>query len=184
VRRTAAVLLLAALLSAAGAALAGPAMACSCTTAETAAHVARADAIFTGRLVSREVSGGSSSADPALHVFAVAAVWKGEAAAQQGVVSAASGASCGLELQGEGPFVVFATRSGDGLAADLCGGTAAWSAAIEGELSALTRRAVPQEPAPGAAGDELPGGVPWVWVTLAAAALAGAGVVARRWGTR
>ena len=51
-----------------------------------------------------------SSDDPALHVFAVDGVFKGEVHELQGVVSAADGASCGLELSGDGPFVVFATR--------------------------------------------------------------------------
>ena len=90
--------------------------------------MSRADAVFLGRLVSREVSGGSVSSDPALHVLAVTEVYKGSAYAEQGVVSAASGGSRGLELTGEGPLAVFATRSvdvaGDQYRADLCGGTA------------------------------------------------------------
>jgi hypothetical protein len=68
--------------------------------------LSRADAVFLGRLVSREVSGGSVSSDPALHVLAVTEVYKGSAHAEQGVVSAASGGSRGLELTGEGPLAV------------------------------------------------------------------------------
>jgi hypothetical protein len=43
---------------------------------------------------------------PALHVFAVDTVFKGTAHEQQGVVSPMSGATCGLELAGEGPFAL------------------------------------------------------------------------------
>ena len=37
-------------------------------------------------------------------------VYKGEAKAKQSVVTAREGASCGLELTGRGPFLVFATK--------------------------------------------------------------------------
>jgi hypothetical protein len=39
------------------------------------------------------------------------------------VTSQASGASCGVEITGPGPFVVFAQEAPTGLTADLCGGT-------------------------------------------------------------
>ncbi len=113
VRRGLLALLLAALFSAAGVLLASPASACSCAgDADTAQYFADADAVFTGTLLSRTVSHPDwptmSSADPALDVFATDTVFKGEVHEQQGVVSAAEGASCGLELSGDGPFVVFA----------------------------------------------------------------------------
>jgi hypothetical protein len=64
-----------------------------------------------------------SSGDPALHVFTVDMVFKGDVHQQHGVLSADMGASCGLELSGHGPFIVFARRpadvAGDQYAADL-----------------------------------------------------------------
>jgi hypothetical protein len=168
VRRTAVTLLLSSLLMAAGLLVASPASACSCVGGTTEQFLDRADAVFTARLVSREEPRGTiiSSADPALHVFAVDTVFKGTAHEEQGVLSPVSGATCGLELVGEGPFVVFATRSTDlggesfaTLAADqyaafLCGGTAPLTPALEAELTALSPPSAPTEetPLPGAGG--------------------------------
>lgn len=167
-RRTVVILLLGAVLSAVGVLVAAPASACSCATQTTAEYLGAADTVFVGRLVSREVqrsgpaiSSGSgpaiSSGDPALHVFAVETVYKGDAHEQQGVVSADSGASCGLELHGDGPFLVFATRSTDlpegQYMANLCGGTTVLTPDLRAELAALT--AVPIEPSE--ARDPLPG---------------------------
>jgi hypothetical protein len=176
VRRSTTILLAALVLLLAGWVMAPPASACSCAGGTTADHLDRADTVFTGRLLSREVAGGSSSTDPALHVFAVESVWKGSARAEQGVVSASSGASCGLELSGEGPFLVFATRTGSALAAGLCGGTAPWTPDLEADLAALSTTATPHDPEPGAAGTALPGGGSWSRVLLGAAGLAAAGV--------
>ncbi|NEK59522.1 hypothetical protein GCU56_16820 [Geodermatophilus sabuli] len=189
-RRTTTCLLAACVLLLAGWVWAPAASACSCVGGTTAEHVERADVVFSGRLLSREVAGGSSSSDPALHVFAVETVWKGTAASEQGVVSAASGASCGLELDGDGPFLVFATTAPDlptgQLAAGLCGGTARLAADLTSEVAAATGRG-PEEPGPGAVGTDLVGGPSgWaVWVgavvaTLTVAALAVTGELRRR----
>jgi hypothetical protein len=168
VRRAAVTLLLSGLLMAAGLLVASPASACSCAGGTTQEFLDRADAVFTGRLISREEPRGTiiSSADPALHVFAVETVVKGTAHEQQVVLSPVSGATCGLELAGDGPFVVYATRStdlggepfatlaDDQYAAFLCGGTAPLTPALEAELAALTPSPAPSKgtPLPGAGG--------------------------------
>ena len=162
-RRTVVTLLLGAVLSAVGVLVAAPASACSCATLTTEEYLGAADTVFVGRLVSREVqhSGPAiSSGDPALHVFAVETVYKGDAHEQQGVVSADSGASCGLELHGDGPFLVFATRSTDlpegQYMANLCGGTTVPTPDLRAELAALTGVPIEppeaRDPLPGAAG--------------------------------
>lgn len=126
------------LLGLAGAALvvvgaASPASACSCAVGAAQDRVtadslfAGADAVFTGRLVDRRdpvsLAGTSSSADLATLTFAVTTVFKGQVAPRQEVRTAWSGASCGLEITGEGPFLLFTSRAGDGtLRASLCGG--------------------------------------------------------------
>jgi hypothetical protein len=151
-------LLLAALLSAVGLLIASPAQACSCAEATTAQHVAEADVVFTGTLLSREVDHPDwpvmSSSDPALFVFAVDTVYKGDVHAEQGVVSAADGASCGLDLAGNGPFVVFASSDPslpDGqYRAGLCNGTGLAGDDVLTELDGLA-------PAPPAAGAPLDG---------------------------
>ena len=150
-RRAGVLLLLSALLGALVVVGASPAQACSCAGGTTAEFADRADAVFTGRLVSRTEPGRpGTSADPALHVFAVDAVTKGAVSERQEVLSPVSGASCGLELTGEGAVVVFATRtadphlsaSGPELEDDqyyayLCGGSAPLTPQLEAELTAL-----------------------------------------------
>jgi hypothetical protein len=150
-RRTAVTLLLTALVATAGLLVATPASACSCVGGTTQEFLDRADAVFTGRLLSREEPRDlfASSADPAVHLFAVDVVVKGEVREPQEVLSPVSGATCGLEIAGAGPFVVFATRStelgyeqfttleDDQYAAFLCGGTAPLTPALEAELRSL-----------------------------------------------
>jgi MYXO-CTERM domain-containing protein len=170
-RRTWVLLLLGALSGALVVLGASPAQACSCAGGTTAEFTERADAVFTGRLVSRDEpsQGITSSADPALHVFAVDAVAKGAVSDEQEVLSPVSGASCGLELTGDGPVVVFATRTADPYLGDatppleddqyyayLCGGSAPLTPQLEAELGPLqpvapaTVPATPVEPRAGA----------------------------------
>ena len=139
------VLLLSGLLLLTGWVLAPSASACSCAPATPAEQVERADVVFTGTLVSREVvhpvPGVVGSDDPAVHVFAVDAVLKGTASAHQEVVSADSSASCGLDLSGDGPFLVHATDPPGGpegrLTANLCGGTAPADDELVAQVQAL-----------------------------------------------
>ena len=150
-RRTLATLLLACLVPSLGVLTAAPAAACSCATQTTQQHFERADAVFTASLLSREEPRGRvvSSADPAVHVFAVRTVYKGTALESQEVLSPVSGATCGLELSGTGPFVVFASRSIDlggapttalaehQYASLLCDGSGPVTPELEAELVAL-----------------------------------------------
>ena len=202
VRRIVATLLLSCVFGAVAVTLAPTASACSCVPQTTAQYLERADAVFSARLLSREEPSGGvlSSADPALHVFAVDTVFKGTAHAEQGVLSPLSGATCGLELVGDGPFVVFATGSpdlggtpfaalaGDQYASLLCDGTAPATAELVAELRALAPAApdAAGAPLPGRAGTTAPGGGPWVPAVAGAGALVllavGAVLVRRRRG--
>ena len=183
-RRSLLTVLLAALFSAAGLLVASPASACSCAGATTAEQFADADAVFTGSLLSRDVDHPdwptSSSGDPALLVFTAHVVFKGEVHEAQGVVTAASSASCGLELSGKGPYVVFATRSPDlpdgQYAANLCGGTAALDPTVVGELAELTTLTT-STGAPGALPVEGSAGVDGMGLGPVAIALIGAGAL-------
>jgi hypothetical protein len=163
-RRTTTTVLAGLLLVLAGWVGAAPASACSCVGGTTEEFFARADAVFTGTLLRRDPPERNgrlgSSTDPALHVFAVDRALKGTVRDEQGVLSPDSGASCGLELSGSGPFVVFAGRStdlggmsfatlaDDQYAAYLCGGTAPLTPGLEAELQAL---APATDPVPAAA---------------------------------
>ena len=106
---------------------ASPAPACSCGDSDEMASYGSADVVFTGT-VEQAPDRANDGASNRLVTwsFAVDGVYKGEALVRQDVLSAASSASCGIELSGEGPFLVFAKRdpgSGGALVAGLCGGT-------------------------------------------------------------
>lgn len=88
-----------------------PASACTCGHEPDAAAYARADAVFTGVLVEVRTPadrGGYSSGDPERFVFDVDLVYKGAVHARQSVVTARAPATCGLDISGSGPFVVYA----------------------------------------------------------------------------
>lgn len=107
--------------------------ACSCAAFTDEEALENADAAFTGTLVEiiTPKADTYSSTDPERFVFAVDEVFKGEVFARQSVLTARDGASCGLEIHGPGPFVVFADESdsitsgaADGeLYSNLCSGT-------------------------------------------------------------
>lgn len=147
-----------------------PASACSCAVASLADHYARADAVFTGRLLSRTVEHPDlplvSSADPATHVFLVDTVLKGDVEEEQAVVSADSGATCGLELAGDGPFAVLAAWDGDVLEASLCGGTGDLTPEFEATLSGMSRLGPAQWTAARAAAAVTPAARPALWALL------------------
>jgi hypothetical protein len=107
-----------------------PAAACSCGVGTEPEHLADADAVFVGtatRIDGRQPRVESSSIDPVTWTFSVESVVKGDVGAEQQVTTAATSASCGLELSAGQAYVVFASvNSADGtgpLQAGLCGGT-------------------------------------------------------------
>lgn len=113
-------------------ATAPPAAACSCAVSTDQEAVDNADAVFTGTLIDRDAPGlFFGSGGPARYVFAVDEVYEGEVTARQTVLTPPDGASCGFELSGAGPFLVFAfsdseitSAAGDGeLHSHLCSGT-------------------------------------------------------------
>jgi hypothetical protein len=110
-----------------------PAHACSCAGFDDQQAYDHADVVFTGTIESVVDPDSGDSRAPRAYTFAVDEVQKGDAAPRQVVRSEQWGASCGLELTGTGPFVVFAeTTVYDGspielgrneLYAGSCGGT-------------------------------------------------------------
>lgn len=151
VRRPAVVLLVGALLAAAGIWAAAPAQACDCSGGTTTESADWADAVFTGRLVdSRDGPPGRWGNVPTVLVFAVDTVVKGEVLEQQEIVTSSDSGSCGVLLTGSGPFAVFGTRADDvsGLftlesdqyAVNQCDGTGALTPTIQAELDALPDR--------------------------------------------
>lgn len=102
------------------------AAACSCAEITDADAYEFADVVFTGALVEIVTPDGDIvvSNDPERFVFDVDQVYKGEVQAQQSVVTAREGASCGLEISGPGPFVVFASLDDESLT----------SGAVDGEV--------------------------------------------------
>lgn len=112
---------------------ASPAYGCDCSAPSDAEAFESSDAVFVGEVVRVDPpprAAVMSSADPAIWVFEVSEVYKGEVSARQEIVSEVSGASCGLEIPNHGEFLVFGTTEGWRLVvgegqyyAGMCGGT-------------------------------------------------------------
>lgn len=121
-------------------ALASPATAprahaCSCADVTLDEAFAQADAAFVGTLVEiRRPEVMLSSMDESRFVFDVETVYAGEVYAEQSIVTASDGASCGLELQVGARAVVFGQVDEYGITPDqgeyganLCNGTRAFN---------------------------------------------------------
>lgn len=167
-----------------------PAGACSCATTSDAEAIGHADAAFAGSLVDVVTNTGEglrSSSDPERFVFDVESVFKGEVAERQTVVTPEGGESCGLEIAGPGPYLVFAFDDSDltfgaeagELYSHLCSGTRALAS---GEVPVDFRATAPETtgnaPAPpdpgtesGIAAADDGGSELWIPVAVAAAAL-------------
>lgn len=110
--------ILLALLIAAGVmvAPASSAYACRCVPATARAQMNSSDAVFTGRLVKVETRSGDGAHRAEWYervfTFQVGRVYKGVVASVAEVASLSGEASCGLDLHGDGPFVVFADVTG------------------------------------------------------------------------
>lgn len=104
------------------------AWACDCFGLTDAEAFERSGAVFVGELAERKEPSvsGSSAADVRL-VFTVERVFKGDVHATQSVVTSADGGSCGLEISGPGPHLIFGRPRGTSTEIDagLCDGTRA-----------------------------------------------------------
>ncbi len=162
-----------------------PASACSCavgpptTQAEADALLRGADAVFVGSLVARAdtapgAGGEISSGDPATLTFAVTRVFKGDVAAVQEVGTARSSSSCGLDVAGGAPYLLFAERTGGALRTSLCSGStpdlayATWAGAPPEGAVAAGGAPPASPPVPGA--DPVTAERPWLLAATAAAA--------------
>lgn len=129
-----------------------PAQACSCVQAdeqeqfEQATHVFKAIVNGVEGTFPRDGSSGSRT-----YSFNVGSIYKGEVDDPQAVSTAGDSAACGVDLEGAGPFLVFAGagESAGELSMNLCGGTREIGADEEPDFTA---------PGPGEPGDQDPGG--------------------------
>lgn len=134
-----------------------PAHACSCAGSSPAGHAQRADAVFTGQVVSVDDPDGDkrvvSSGRLVVLDVEVDRVFKGEVDPQVRIGTAASSASCGLgDLSVGEPLVFFATvespREPGLLHSTLCHGTGPAQPGLVADLeAALGEPAPPGDPA-------------------------------------
>ena len=154
---------------------AAPAHACSCVGLTLPARAERADAVFTGTVTDRSgpkigSDGVWSSTDPVTYTVDVDGVYKGLVAETDWVVSAALGASCGLEVKVNRRYAFFPSLGADGLLSEpapgrlvgsLCDGTTAVSPRVLDALQAAlgppgpTRPTGVDTPAPDASAADL-----------------------------
>jgi Tissue inhibitor of metalloproteinase len=101
-------------------------LACDCADVSPDLKFRHADAVFMGKAISRkDLKAGAKlrSIDPIAWTFDVERVFKGNVAKQQSVLSAAMGASCGIQFKVGDRYQVYAKRQGSTLSTHLCSGT-------------------------------------------------------------
>ncbi|MDP3890956.1 hypothetical protein [Nocardioides sp.] len=125
----------------------GPAFACSCADEGPRKLADRADVVLTGTLV--DIEEAADAAGDTTYLVDVDRLYKGpDVAGSVEVLSASSGAACGLEgMTLEEDYVLFLQRSNEVYRADLCGGTAPAAAElverVERALGAGTKVSAP-----------------------------------------
>ncbi len=96
---------------------------CSCMPPDAEALFSASDGVFVGTLIeapSEPTGLVASSADPVPYVFEVEAAFKGEITSPVTVISAISGASCGLEMPEGASASLFVTERGGEWHGSLC----------------------------------------------------------------
>ena len=121
--------LFAAITSATTFVIASPAGACSCEAVDEAAAFENADAVFIGQITRTYPARDGEQVE--VVILQASDVFKGDVDRLQGVATPADEAGCGYQLEGDGIYLVFATRDGSGVVdledgfyeTDLCTGT-------------------------------------------------------------
>ena len=137
------------------------ARACSCVRPDAERDLARADAAFVGTLVSSRVRGNDGYS-----TFDVESVAKGELEPTVVVRSAASGASCGLELEEGTRTGLLLSREGGEWTSTLC---------VQIAAEELLAAGAPRPPAAAGRGRD------WTWKAGALAAAAALAVAVGLW---
>ena len=105
---------------------ADPAYACSCVQTDEQRRYDQATHVFKGTVLAAQGTATSAdevSTEPVVYTFDVISTYKGRVTDPQKVSTAGNSAACGVELDGDGPFLVFAQADGSELTMNLCGGT-------------------------------------------------------------
>ncbi|MGQ0632011.1 MAG: hypothetical protein ACT4P1_13315 [Sporichthyaceae bacterium] len=118
---------------------ASAAQACSCMASDEISNFERAGVVFKGSIEAATSSARQERGKPATtsgitYIFTPATTYKGETLDPQQVFTPADSAACGVELDGDGPFLVFANIPDrdsarqlgidqDTLTMNACGGT-------------------------------------------------------------
>lgn len=110
---------------------ANPAYACSCISQTDRQALKAADVVFKGKITKRVVPAEQETdpnAGPVIYVFDPVRVYKGRVKIDaQRIKTAANSAQCGIDVNGVGPYLVFADKNSKGkLSFNLCGGTRAY----------------------------------------------------------
>lgn len=136
---------------------ADPAYACSCVQTDEQQRYEQATHVFKGTVLAAQGAAstdGESSDAPVLYTFDVISTYKGRVTDPQKVSTPGNSAACGIDLDGDGPFLVFASRppvgnaqtAGAELTMNLCGGTRPIGANDEPTFGRSPATAPEQEP--------------------------------------
>jgi len=127
-----------------------PATACSCSRTSVTDAFARADVVFTGRVVSIRLGiplepDAISTADPVLITLDVSGYWKGPVGRVMTVTTRRSEMSCGFTFQTGRDYLVYADKGEAGLTTGLCERTSSVTKAADDLKSLGVARVPPKQ---------------------------------------
>lgn len=99
------------------------AQACSCAGWSEQQSFAAADVAFEATLPGNVALDREPTSENIAVPFQVSRIFKGELDADQAIRTSGAGASCGLELRGDRPFLIFAIYRDQNLETGLCSGS-------------------------------------------------------------
>jgi hypothetical protein len=107
---------------------------CRCVQSDVKTDIKRADAVFSGVLVDSSGTGRGSKSDFSTYEVEVDTVYKGDVRTSSVEVRSRND-DCSLgDLKSDKRYVFFVTEQGTDLRADQCGGTAAGSSKLVGQV--------------------------------------------------
>lgn len=113
-----------------------PAHACKCGASDVGRDAQRADALFTGTVISIQKPGSATGVTMIL--VEADRSWKGHVPTKVELTTAASSAACGVEdLKAGKKYVFFAQSDGAKLALNSCGGTSLLTAELGNDITKL-----------------------------------------------
>lgn len=129
-----------------------PAQACSCKASDMKQNERRADAVFSGTVISVQKPPSEANSSVIMILVEAERSWKGRVPTKVELTTSANPAACGVDnLKADKTYLFFAQSDRAKLTIDSCGGTALFTAELGDGITRLrgegTSPGAPEEPA-------------------------------------